>query len=140
MKKVLSMMSTDFYLNRIQIIGAIFLSVALLAWSVDWAGIVYACPYCRLQRTVIGLLGLLMIFKGAHNPITAFIASVIGFMGAHVAAAQNFMGWKKINKGTFEFKEDLLIDPFLLSGAALFVIIAQVWLIVLSTHKKQQSG
>ena len=129
------MTSLNFYLSRIHILGALFVAVSLIAWSADWFGIVYVCPYCRLQRTVIGILGFLMMFRGLHNILTAFIASVIGFMGAHVAAAQNFMGWLKINKGTFEFKEDLFIDPFLLSGAALFAIIAQVWLLVLSTRQ-----
>lgn len=130
------MPSIQFYLQRIHIIGIIFVIVSLVAWSADWAGVVYACPYCRLQRTVIGILGFLMIFRGLHNFITIFIASVLGFMGAHVAAAQHFMGWLKINKGTFEFKDDIYIDPFLLSGAALFIIIGQVWLLVLSVRVK----
>lgn len=136
------MASIDFYLNRIHIIGAVFLVVSLLAWSADWSGVVYVCPYCRLQRTVIGILGFLMMFRGLHNGITVYIASVLGFMGAHVAAAQNFMGWLKVNKGTFVFKDDIYLDPFLLSGAALFAIIAQVWLLVLSARAKikQQGG
>ena len=130
------MTSINFYLQRIHILGVIFLMISLIAWASDWSGLVYACPYCRLQRTVIGLLGLLMIFKNLHNMFTIYIASVIGFMGAHVAAAQNFMGWIKINKGTFVFKDELYIDPFLLSGAALFAIIAQVWLLLLSARNK----
>jgi hypothetical protein len=133
------MTSIHFYVNRIHIIGAFFIFVSLLAWSADWSGVVYACPYCRLQRTVIGILGFLMVFKGMHNMITIYIASVLGFMGAHVAATQNFMGWLKINKGVFVFKEDIYLDPFLLSGAALFVIIAQVWLLVLSMRNKAKS-
>lgn len=128
--------SISFYVKRIHILGAFFLFVSLLAWSVDWAGVVYACPYCRLQRTVIGILGFLMIFKGLHNIFTIYVASVLGFMGAHVAAAQNFMGWLKINKGVFEFKDAIYLDPFLLSGAALFVITAQVWLLILSLRSK----
>lgn len=132
------MSSIDFYLSRIHFLGAFFVIVSLVAWSADWTGIVYACPYCRLQRTVIGILGFLMMFRSLHNFITIFIASVLGFMGAHVAAAQHFMGWLKINKGTFEFKDDIYIDPFLLSGAALFIIIAQVWLLVLSVRFKNK--
>lgn len=131
--------SLDFYVKRIQILGVIFLAVSILAWSVDLLGIVYECPYCRVQRSVIGLLGILMIVKGWHNSMSTFVASVIGFLGAHVAAAQNFMGWKKISAGTFEFKEDILIDPFLLSGAALFAIIAQVLLITLSARENSKA-
>ncbi|MCH2057810.1 MAG: hypothetical protein MK214_14600 [Thalassotalea sp.] len=131
--------SLDFYVKRIQMLGVIFLAVSILAWSVDLLGIVYECPYCRVQRSVIGLLGILMIVKGWHNWMTTFVAAVIGFLGAHVAAAQNFMGWKKISAGTFEFKEDILIDPFLLSGAALFAIIAQVFLVALSARENSKA-
>lgn len=80
-----------------------------------------------------------MMFRGLHNIITIYIASVLGFMGAHVAATQNFMGWLKINKGVFVFKDDIYLDPFLLSGAALFIIIGQVWLLVLSMRDKAKT-
>ncbi|CRD45702.1 exported hypothetical protein [Stenotrophomonas thermophila] len=36
--------------------------VSLLAWAVEWSGMAYVCPYCRVQRTVIGVLGLLTLF------------------------------------------------------------------------------
>jgi hypothetical protein len=133
------MSSIHFYLKRIHIIGMIFIIISLVAWSADWSGLVYACPYCRLQRTVIGLLGFIMLFKGLHNMIVIYIASVLGFMGAHVAATQNFMGWLKINKGVFVFKDDIYLDPFLLSGAALFIIVGQVWLLILSMRNRADS-
>ena len=59
-----------------------------------------------------------------------YLASVIGFMGAVVAVNQNFMGWAKISKGTFAFSDQLYVDPFLLSGGALFIIVGQLWLIL----------
>ena len=96
----------------------------------ELAGTVYICPYCRVQRTVILLLGLLMIIPSSHYWITKYIASVIGFMGAVVAVNQNFMGWVKISKGEFAFNEQLYVDPFLLSSGALFIIIGQLWLIL----------
>ena len=96
----------------------------------EFAGTVYICPYCRVQRTVILLLGLVMILPFSHCWITRYIASVIGFMGAVVAVNQNFMGWVKISKGEFAFNEQLYVDPFLLSSGALFIIIGQLWLIL----------
>ena len=96
----------------------------------EFAGTVYICPYCRVQRTLIVLLGLMMILSFSHYWITKYIASVIGFMGAVVAVNQNFMGWVKISKGEFTFNEQLYVDPFLLSGGALFIIIGQLWLIL----------
>ena len=37
----------------------------------------------------------------------------------------------KISKGEFAFNELLYIDPFLLSSGSLFIIIGQLWLILL---------
>ena len=96
----------------------------------EFAGTVYICPYCRVQRTVILLLGLIMIVPFSLHWIMRYFASVIGFMGAVVAVNQNFMGWVKISKGEFAFNEQLYIDPFLLSAGSLFIIIGQLWLIL----------
>ena len=104
------------------------------AWAMEFAGTVYICPYCRVQRTVILLLGVAMVLPFAHHWITRYLASVVGFLGAVVAVNQNFMGWVKISKGTFVFNEALYIDPFLLSSGSLFIIIGQLWLILGKHH------
>ena len=96
----------------------------------ELAGTVYICPYCRVQRTVILLLGVIMVLPFCHHWIARYLASVMGFMGAVVAVNQNFMGWVKISKGEFAFSEPLYIDPFLLSAGSLFIIIGQLWLIL----------
>ncbi len=116
------------YVDRVRVIGFIALVISVVAWWSDISGFVYECPYCRTQRTVIGLLGISLMLPNPGHWIVRFFASVIGFLGAHVAAAQNFMGIKKISAGTFTFNERIYIDPFLLSGCALFIIIALVWL------------
>ena len=91
---------------------------------------VYICPYCRVQRTVILLLGVIMVLPFSKHWITRYLSSVMGFMGAVVAVNQNFMGWVKISKGELVFNELLYIDPFLLSAGSLFIIIGQLWLIL----------
>ena len=96
----------------------------------EFAGTVYICPYCRVQRTVIAVLGLILVLPGTRHWILQYLASVIGFLGAVVAVNQNFMGWAKMSRGEFAFNEQLYIDPFLLSGGALFIIIGQLWLIL----------
>ena len=75
-------------------------------------------------------LGVIMIMPFSSHWISKYIASAIGFMGAVVAVNQNFMGWVKISKGEFAFNEQLYIDPFLLSAGSLFIILAQLWLIL----------
>ena len=111
-------------------LGLITIIIGAGAWGMELAGTVYICPYCRLQRTVILLLGVIMVLPFCHHWITRYLASVMGFMGAVVAVNQNFMGWVKISKGEFAFNEQLYVDPFLLSGGALFIIIGQLWLIL----------
>ena len=78
----------------------------------EFVGTVYICPYCRVQRTVILLLGVAMILPFTHHWIVRFIASVVGFLGAVVAVNQNFMGWVKISKGTFAFNEASTLTLF----------------------------
>ena len=111
-------------------LGLIAIIIGAGAWGMELAGAVYICPYCRVQRTVISLLGVIMVLPFCHHWITRYLASVMGFMGAVLAVNQNFMGWVKISKGEFAFNEQLYVDPFLLSGGALFIIIGQLWLIL----------
>ena len=111
-------------------LGLIAIIIGAGAWGMEFAGTVYICPYCRVQRTVILLLGLMMILPFSHHWVMRYVASVIGFMGAVVAVNQNFMGWVKISKGEFTFNEQLYIDPFLLSAGSLFIIIGQLWLLL----------
>ncbi|MDO6838557.1 hypothetical protein Q4602_03680 [Paraglaciecola chathamensis] len=120
------------YSTHSKIVGLVAIVISLVAWTSDLSGMVYICPYCRAQRTVIGILGLMLISPSATHWIAKYIGLVIGFFGATVAANQHFMGWKKISAGTFEFKENLVIDPFLLSGLALFGIIGLTYLLLFS--------
>ena len=121
------------YSTHIKIVGLIAIVISIAAWSTDLSGIVYVCPYCRVQRSVIGLLGLLLITPAVTHWVGKYFALVIGFFGAKVAANQHFMGWKKISAGTFEFKDNLLIDPFILSAFALTGIIGLTYLAVTAT-------
>ena len=117
-------------------LGLIATIIGAGAWGMEFAGTVYICPYCRVQRTVILLLGVIMILPFSKHWISRYVASVMGFMGAVVAVNQNFMGWVKISKGEFAFNEQLYIDPFLLSAGSLFIIIGQLWLILTKAPAK----
>ena len=129
----------NFWQRRQRTFGLIAIFIGLGAWGMEFAGTVYICPYCRVQRTVILLLGLIMVLPIARHWIVQYFASVIGFLGAVVAVNQNFMGWVKISKGEFAFNELLYIDPFLLSSGSLFIIIGQLWLILGRHDSSQQS-
>ena len=126
----INLLDLAFWQRHQRALGLIAIVIGAGAWGMEFAGTVYICPYCRVQRTVILILGLLMILPFSHHWITRYLTSVVGFMGAVVAVNQNFMGWVKISKGEFAFNEQLYVDPFLLSGGALFVIIGQLWLLL----------
>ncbi|MBT3458245.1 MAG: disulfide bond formation protein B [Halieaceae bacterium] len=135
----MNLLDLNFWQRRQRTLGLIAIFIGLGAWGMEFAGTVYICPYCRVQRTVILLLGLIMVLPVARHWILQYFASVIGFLGAVVAVNQNFMGWAKISKGEFAFNELLYIDPFLLSSGSLFIIIGQLWLILGRHDSSQQS-
>lgn len=109
--------------NRVVLaIAAIVLSA--LTWASDLGGWVYECPFCRAQRTVIGLLGLLLLLPVFGHWIVRMTGTGIGVFGLVVGATQHLNSWKKVMAGTFEWGERWYIHPWLLSGFAVFIITA----------------
>lgn len=123
------MPSLDTLHRHIRLIAAFAILASLATWAVDIAGLVYNCPFCRAQRTVIGLLGLLMLLPDLRHWLLRWLSAVLASLGLVVAGTQHFAGWRRINAGEFAFAEPWIIDPFLLSGAAIFAITGLVLLI-----------
>jgi hypothetical protein len=124
----MKLLTLETYVEHSKIIAFMAIIIAIAAWAMDLSGMVYECPYCRVQRSVIGILGLILILPISFHWIGKYAALVIGFFGAVVGANQHFMGWKKISAGEFHFK--LPVDPFLLSGIALTMIIGLMFIIM----------
>ena len=122
----------EFWVRHQRTLGAMAIVIGVGAWATELSGMVYICPYCRVQRTVIALLGLAMLLPHPRHWILRYFAFTIGALGAVVAVNQNFMGWARISTGEFALGEPWFLNPFLLSGAALFIIVAQLWLVVFS--------
>lgn len=118
----------DTYIKHSKIVALIAIAIAIIAWIMDIGGMVYECPYCRVQRSVIGILGLILILPISFHWIGKYAALVIGFFGAVVAANQHFMGWKKVSAG--EFQLNLPVDPFILSGLSLTMIMGLIYIIM----------
>lgn len=127
----------EFLQKHQRALGIVAIVIGLGAWAMEFSGAVYICPYCRIQRTVIALLGVIMLFPGWRSWLVKYLASVFGFFGAVIAVNQNFLGWAKISRGEFAFSEQLYIDPFLLSAGSLFIIIGQLWVIVWTLEKTE---
>ena len=127
------------YENR-RMLGIVSIIIGVGAWMIEISGNVYVCPYCRVQRTVIAILGVFMLFSVPSHWLAKYLALCIGLLGAVVAVNQNFMGWQKISSGQFSLGEPWYFNPFLMSGGALFIIVAQVCLIFLASSQGGADG
>lgn len=103
--------------------------IAVATWALDLSGAVYTCPFCRVQRSAIGLLGLLMLLPDLRHWLVRWLAAVIGVFGVVVACMQHFNHWRRISAGEFQLADAWYVDPFLLSGAAIFILTGLVLLI-----------
>lgn len=117
------MLDLEFYHRNIRWLGILAIVISALTWTADLTGFVYECPYCRVQRTVIGLLGVIALLPNPAHWIARYVAAVLAALGVVVGATQHFGGWRKIFSGKFELGDDWYINSFFLSGFALFIII-----------------
>jgi len=112
------------------LLGLIFIAISAATWTVDLMGLVYPCPFCRAQRTAIGILGLIILLLRVLHPFIArYFALAVGGFGFVVGATQHFAGWRRIHAGEFQLHEQWYIDPFLLSGCALLILSFQLMVI-----------
>ncbi|MGQ3017406.1 hypothetical protein [Phenylobacterium sp.] len=123
------MLQLEFWTGRMRLLGLIAIAISIATWALELTGLVYVCPYCRTQRTVIGLLGLLMVTPNPGFWISRYLGAVLGVFGLVVGSTQHFAGWRKVMKGEFVLSPKVYDDAFLLSGAAIFIITAQVLLL-----------
>jgi len=119
------------YTNNYKIVGIIAILISVVTWTSEIMGWTYVCPYCRTQRTVIGLLGISLLFPNPGHWIIRYVGTVLGVLGLVVGGTQHFKGWAKISAGKFEFNDQIWFDSFLLSGAALFIITGLVFMLFL---------
>lgn len=119
----------DILLKHRRWVGLAAILLAAATWAVDLTGLVYACPYCRVQRTVIGLLGVMLMLPNPAHWLSRYVSAVFAVFGLSVGGAQHFMGWKKIMAGTFTWGEYWYANAWVLSGAALFIITGLLLLI-----------
>lgn len=123
------MPSLDTLHRHFRLIATLAIALSVFTWAVDLAGLVYNCPFCRAQRTVIGLLGLLMLVPDPRHWLVRWPATTLAGFGMVVGAQQHFSHWRRINAGEFSLAEAWWVDPFLLSGAAIFIITGLVLLL-----------
>lgn len=119
----------QFLLQRRRIVGTFALLVCALTWAVDLSGLVYECPFCRSQRTVIGLLGLLLLLPNPAHWLVRYLSAIFAVFGVSVASTQHFRGWARIMSGEFSWGDQWYLNSWMLSGFALAIITGLVLLI-----------
>ncbi len=119
----------EILLRHRRIVGLAAIAIAALTWAVDLAGLVYLCPYCRSQRTVIGLLGLLLMLPNPGHWLVRYLSAVFAVFGLAVGATQHFRGWAKIMSGKFTWGAQWYLNSWMLSGFAILIIVALLLLI-----------
>lgn len=113
-------------MHYIRPLGFLAIFIATFTWGLEFANLVPACPYCQMQRTMIGVLGILMILPD-YRYISAFLAIVFGLFGTHVASAQIFMIARESN---------FFNMTILLAILALFIMVGQVLMLVTRTYRR----
>ena len=120
----MSPFAADFLETNRKLLAILAIIVSLATWGVDLAGWVYQCPYCRVQRSAIGVIGVILLLPCYHHWILRMIGSAGGARGLVVAANQNFSHIARMHRGKFEWGDQWFIHPWLLSGFALFILTA----------------
>lgn len=118
--------------ERIRWLAGFAIVISIATWTTDLLHIVEPCGYCRVQRTVIGLLGIVLLLPFVGHWLVQYFAKTMAALGIVVAATQHFLGWNEISKGEFAFNAPFYADHylhFLLSAGALFIIVALIQLI-----------
>lgn len=107
------------------LLGILSIVVSAFTWSLDLGGVIQPCIYCRIERMIIGILGIVILL-----PIIPYLSSyagyVFGFFGASVASNQIF---SLLYKQTYDME-------LLLAIGALFFIIAQVIFLAYQKNNK----
>jgi disulfide bond formation protein DsbB len=122
--------------NWVKTIGLVAVLISLSTWALDYFEWIYHCPYCRTQRSAIGVIGLIMLSPWPHHWCSKWFSLALGTLGIVVASMQNFNHQKNIYAGTFELGENFYLHPFLLSGAAVFILSGQLMLIFSRRHEQ----
>jgi disulfide bond formation protein DsbB len=114
--------------GRARTLSVVAILISLAAWSLEWTGVVSPCAYCQVQRTIIGLLGLIALLPQGLGWPRLYVAHVLSAFGAVSASTQHMNGWIALQKGELA-EAPLWANSFVLSACALAVIVGQ-WLLL----------
>ncbi|MHA6890033.1 hypothetical protein [Ralstonia pseudosolanacearum] len=106
------------------------ITIGIVAWTMDLTGLIYECPYCRVQRTAIGIVGLMMLTPFVKSIVVNWSARSVAGLGFVVAAQMHFLMIKDVLDGKME---DALMaiweNGLFLSAGAMLILTAQLMLL-----------
>ena len=114
----------DWLTRNLRLLGALAILVCIVTWIIDLAGWVHLCPYCRVQRSAIGIVGILMMLPDPRLWWLRYGGLAVCFLGAHVAAAQLFLVFRNLTSGQPSNPVNLV-----LAAGALFILTGQALLL-----------
>jgi hypothetical protein len=114
-------------MHHMRLLGSIAIFISAFTWGLELTHWVAPCPYCQTQRTMIGLLGILM-FLPDYRYVSQFLAATLGLFGIHVASAQIFMN---VSARTF----DNIF--FILATCALCIMVGQMLMLIARAYQNK---
>ena len=110
--------------HNLRLLGILAILVCLVTWWMDLAGLVHECPYCRVQRTAIGVAGMLMVLPNPRSWWVRCGGATVCVFGANVASAQLFLVFRNLMSG----QTSNLLNLFL-ATSALLILVGQALLL-----------
>ena len=92
---------------------------AIFTWGLDLMGFVSECPYCEVQRTIIGVLGVIALLPQHKNTLLRYICYLIAFFGANVSGDQIFL----------HIKDEIFLSPSLYLAICALILIGALTVI-----------
>jgi len=101
-------------------IGTFTILLSLVTWLTELIGWVGVCPYCQVERSIIGIVGVIMLLPHKKY-ISAMSSGLLIFIGMHVASSHIFMHFKNSSYS---------LDKTSLVIAALIIMTVQISLVI----------
>ncbi|WP_162902353.1 disulfide bond formation protein B [Facilibium subflavum] len=73
------------------------LIACIYTWYLELSGQIYSCPYCQVQRAMLGILSLLVLIKPIYPRLFLYISLPVAIFGIDIAGDQIFFIYKNGN-------------------------------------------
>jgi len=114
---------SDLLIQYRLVLALLAVAACIVTWYIDLAGYVLACPYCQVQRTMIGLLGIILLISRQKSLLLKLVSYGFAIFGLDIAGDQMFLSIKNATFPTINF--GLSLGAFILIGILTYTI--HIW-------------